>query len=73
MERDRAEIGDKFVILPNATDGHWVRAMFGESEPAATDENRLLLLSAATKGAWIGDWNTHTEWLKASKYASVRY
>jgi len=55
MERDRAEIGDKFVILPNATDGHWVRAIFGESEPAATDENRLLLLSAATKGAWIGD------------------
>ena len=55
MERDKAEIGDKFVILPNATDGHWVRAIFGESEPAATNENRLLLLSAATKGAWIGD------------------
>mgnify|MGYP001502353173 CR=1 FL=1 len=53
MERDRAEIGDKFIILPNATDGHWVRAIFGESEPAATDENRLILLSAATKGAWI--------------------
>ena len=54
MERDRAEIGDKFIILPNATDGHWVRAIFGESEPAATDENRLKLLAAATRGAWIG-------------------
>ena len=54
MERDRAEIGEKFIILPNATDGHWVRAIFGESEPAATDENRLILLSAATKDAWIG-------------------
>ena len=58
MERDRAEIGDKFIILPNATDGHWVRAIFGESEPAATDENRLKLLAAATRGAWIGARST---------------
>ena len=53
MERDRAEIGNKFIILPNATDGHWVRAIFGKSEPAATDENRLKLLAAGTRGAWI--------------------
>ena len=58
MERDRAEIGGKFIILPNATDGHWVRAIFGESEPAATDENRLKLLAAATRGAGIGARST---------------
>ena len=23
----------KFVIFPNPTDGHWIRAIFGESEP----------------------------------------
>ena len=54
MERDKSELGKKFIILPNATDGHWVRAIFGESEPAATEENRRLLLSAATRKAWDG-------------------
>ena len=54
MERDRKEIGDRFIILPNPTDGHWVKAIFGESEPAASDRNRDILISAATRTAWDG-------------------
>ena len=54
MERDRNDYGDRFILLPNATDGHWVRAIFGESEPAASDENRDILMKAATRSAWDG-------------------
>lgn len=54
MERDRNDYGDRFILLPNATDGHWVRAIFGESEPAASDENRDILMKAATRFAWDG-------------------
>lgn len=54
MQRDRKDYGSKFVLLPNATDGHWVRAIFGESEPAASDENRDILMKAATRFAWDG-------------------
>lgn len=54
MERDRDHWGTKFILLPNPTDGHWVRAIFGESEPAPTDENRRMLKAAATKLAWSG-------------------
>ena len=54
VERDKEDLGSRFIILPNATDGHWVRAIFGESEPAATAENRQILLEAATRQAWDG-------------------
>jgi len=54
MERDREDWGRKFILLPNPTDGHWVRAIFGDSEPAPTDENRRLLKAAATRLAWDG-------------------
>lgn len=54
MERDRADYGDRFILLPNPTDGHWVRAIFGESEPAPTDANRRRLHEAATRNAWNG-------------------
>jgi 5'-nucleotidase (lipoprotein e(P4) family) len=54
MHRDKAEFGTKFVLLPNPTDGHWVRAIFGDSEPAESDENRRLLKEAATRNAWEG-------------------
>lgn len=54
MERDRADWGEKFILLPNATDGHWVRAIFGESEPAPTAENRRRLQEAAARVAWDG-------------------
>lgn len=54
MNRDRAEFGDRFILLPNPTDGHWVRAIFGDSEPQATDANRRVLKAAATRSAWDG-------------------
>ncbi|MCT2530443.1 hypothetical protein N2382_06170 [SAR92 clade bacterium H921] len=54
MERDRYDFGDKFILLPNATDGHWVRAIFGDSEPAPTDSNRAILKAAAARDAWDG-------------------
>ncbi|MGH8222697.1 MAG: 5'-nucleotidase, lipoprotein e(P4) family, partial [Woeseiaceae bacterium] len=52
VDRDREDYGRTFIVLPNPTDGHWVRAIFGESEPAPTDANRRLLRAAATRGAW---------------------
>ncbi len=54
MERDRKDIGQQFIILPNPTDGHWVRAIFVESEPAGTEQNRQILFEAATRRAWDG-------------------
>lgn len=54
MERDRDDWGTKFILIPNPTDGHWVRAIFGDSEPAPTDENRRILKKAATRVAWDG-------------------
>jgi 5'-nucleotidase (lipoprotein e(P4) family) len=49
MENDRALFGDKFIIFPNPTDGHWIRAIFGDSEPPASDENRQKFKEAAMK------------------------
>jgi len=54
MERDRDDYGVEFILLPNPTDGHWVRAIFGESEPAPTDANRRRLRDAAARVAWQG-------------------
>ena len=48
MEADKGLYGRKFIILPNPTDGHWVRAIFGESEPAANKENRATWKKAAS-------------------------
>ena len=54
MEADRALFGMKYVVFPNPTDGHWMAAIFGESEPPATDANRLKMKQAAMKSAWDG-------------------
>lgn len=48
MEEDKAVYGDKFIVMPNPTDGHWIRAIFGESEPADTAANRATWKKAAT-------------------------
>lgn len=55
MQRDRDDYGRNFILLPNPTDGQWVRAIFGESEPAASDANRRILRDAATRVAWDGN------------------
>ncbi len=39
LVEDRAELGRRFILFPNPTDGHWVRAIYGESEPPATSRN----------------------------------
>jgi 5'-nucleotidase (lipoprotein e(P4) family) len=36
---DRDAFGSRFILFPNPTDGHWVRAIFGDSEPPPTPEN----------------------------------
>lgn len=57
MEEDREMFGQKYVLFPNPTDGHWLAAIFGESEPPASDDNRNILKSAATREAWDGATN----------------
>lgn len=54
MERDREDFGRRFILLPNPTDGHWVRAIFGESEPRESAENLRVLAAAAKRNAWNG-------------------
>lgn len=54
MESDRNEYGRRYIVFPNPTDGHWMRAIFGDSEPPATDANRETFKKAATKLAWDG-------------------
>lgn len=52
MDQDRELYGSKYILFPNPTDGHWIRAIYGESEPAASDENRAILKNAASRSAW---------------------
>lgn len=52
MEEDRNRYGRDYILFPNPTDGHWIRAIFGESEPPASDANRAILRAAAARAAW---------------------
>ena len=52
MEEDRDKYGSQYIIFPNPTDGHWIAAIFGESEPPASNENRTKLINAATIRSW---------------------
>lgn len=54
MEEDSHLFGIEYIMFPNPTDGHWLAAIFGESEPPATDANRQILKSAASRSAWQG-------------------
>ena len=54
MEVDREKYGREYVLFPNPTDGHWLAAIFGESEPPPSDANREILKKAATRSAWQG-------------------
>ncbi|WP_020559606.1 5'-nucleotidase, lipoprotein e(P4) family [Thiofilum flexile] len=55
MEEDKNQYGSKYIVFPNPTDGHWVRAIFGESEPPASDANRETFQKAATRNSWDGN------------------
>ncbi|MDR2515855.1 MAG: 5'-nucleotidase, lipoprotein e(P4) family [Spirochaetaceae bacterium] len=52
MEEDRELYGMRYIVLPNPTDGHWIRAIFGDSEPPATPENRAVFREAAAISRW---------------------
>ena len=54
MEEDRDRFGMEYILFPNPTDGHWMAAIFGESEPPASEENRERLKQAASRQAWPG-------------------
>ena len=52
METEREQYGRKYILFPNPTDGHWLAAIFGDSEPPPTDTNREIMKKAATRSAW---------------------
>lgn len=45
--QDAERLGRDFILFPNNTDGHWLRAIFGTSEPADSPEYRARMLLAA--------------------------
>lgn len=47
LTSDAGEFGRKFILFPNPTDGHWIRAIFGDSEPLPSAENLDRLHQAA--------------------------
>lgn len=47
MEEDKALFGNKYIVFPNPTDGHWMAAIVGTSEPEDTPETRATLRKAA--------------------------
>ena len=47
MHEDGDRFGKDYIVFPNPSDGHWIRAIFGESEPAPTEANRAVLREAA--------------------------
>jgi 5'-nucleotidase (lipoprotein e(P4) family) len=49
MEADRDQYGVNYILFPNPTDGHWLAAIYGESEPLPTNANRELMKKAASK------------------------
>lgn len=44
---DADEFGRKLILFPNPTDGHWLTAIFGDSEPADSPEYRARFREAA--------------------------
>jgi 5'-nucleotidase (lipoprotein e(P4) family) len=52
MTEDKEQFGRKYIIFPNPTDGHWLKAIFGDSEPPATPQNRAKFKAAAGSTAW---------------------
>ena len=49
LTSDVEKFGTRFILFPNPTDGHWLRAIFGVSEPEPTPENKALIRQAITK------------------------
>jgi 5'-nucleotidase (lipoprotein e(P4) family) len=49
LTSDSSEFGRRFILFPNPTDGHWIRAIFGDSEPPPSAETLERLHQAAGK------------------------
>ncbi|WP_163836086.1 5'-nucleotidase, lipoprotein e(P4) family [Spartinivicinus ruber] len=49
MEEEKHQFGKRYIIFPNPTDGHWLKAIFGDSEPPASDKNRKIFLESTIK------------------------
>lgn len=49
LEDNRDLFGMKYIVFPNPTDGHWLRPVFGQSEPEPGDGHRDSLWQAATR------------------------
>ena len=49
---DKDLFGTKYIVMPNPTNGHWIAAIFGQSEPEDTEENRALWHKTATRNQW---------------------
>ncbi|MGH8382272.1 5'-nucleotidase, lipoprotein e(P4) family [Pseudomonas sp.] len=52
VDDSRGKFGSQYIIFPNPTDGHWLKAIFGDSEPADTPANRAKFRQAAEQGGW---------------------
>ncbi|WP_375055218.1 5'-nucleotidase, lipoprotein e(P4) family [Zobellella sp. DQSA1] len=52
VDENKGKFGFEHIIFPNPTDGHWIRAIFGESEPPASVENVNKFRAAATRHSW---------------------
>ena len=49
LTNDVEKFGSRFILFPNPTDGHWLKAIFGVSEPEPTPENKALIRQIITK------------------------
>ena len=52
MEATKDLYGSKYILFPNPTDGHWIKAIFGSSEPDSNNKNRELWEKAAMTNKW---------------------
>ena len=62
LASDVEKFGSRFILFPNPTDGHWLRAIFRVSEPEPTTENRALIKQVVTetKTSRPDQWNWAT-------------
>lgn len=52
VDDNHDKFGGQYILFPNPNDGHWIKAIFGESEPADTPANRVKFREAAERGGW---------------------
>ncbi|MDF5880561.1 HAD family acid phosphatase [Pseudomonas aeruginosa] len=74
LDEDHKAFGEKYVIFPNPTDGHWMKAIFGESEPADTPTNRArFALRRARAPGWAATETLHCAPGKVRRQSSAAH